>query len=176
MAGIDYESRIPNNVNLAGDPRLQRANGEGRLHEVRSGDTLWEISDAYLGTPWVWPSVWKSNEEIENPHRIFPGDKLFVSPNEMRKLTDAEAAAMLAGGQAPAALADGLETGAVVPKSYRFPEIDTAGFVASEQLRGAAAIVDSTPAATNPAFIDTSSVSSRDSQGPPTYPKAIASA
>jgi hypothetical protein len=62
----------------------------------------------------------------------------------MRKLTDAEAAAMLAGGQAPAALADGLETGAVVPKSYRFPEIDTAGFVASEQLRGAAAIVDST--------------------------------
>jgi len=119
------------------------AGREGRIHEVRSGDTLWEISDAYLGTPWVWPSVWKSNEEIANPHRIFPGDKLFVSPNEMRRLSEEEAARMLAGGQAPAALADGFE-GAVTPKTYRYPEIATAGFITEEQLRGSAAIVDST--------------------------------
>lgn len=134
----------PSQAIVLGPVVKDAAGREGRLHEVRTGDTLWEISDAYLGTPWVWPSVWKSNEEIENPHRIFPGDKLFVSPNEMRKLTDAEAAAMLAG-QSPAALADGLETGqAVTPKSYRFPEIATAGFVTPEQLRGSAAIVDST--------------------------------
>jgi len=135
----------PSQAIVLGPVVKDAAGREGRLHEVRTGDTLWEISDAYLGTPWVWPSVWKSNEEIENPHRIFPGDKLFVSPNEMRKLTDAEAAAMLAGGQAPAALADGLDAGrAVTPKSYRFPEIGTAGFVTAEQIRGAAAIVDST--------------------------------
>ncbi len=115
----------------------------GRLHEVKRGDTLWDISDAYLGTPWVWPSVWKSNEDIQNPHRIYPGDKLFVSPNEMRKLSDAEAARMLAG-QAPAALGDGLEGRAAGPKSYRFAEIETAGIVSTEELRGAASIVDST--------------------------------
>jgi LysM repeat protein len=120
------------------------AGREGRIHEVRSGDTLWEISDAYLGTPWVWPSVWKSNEEIANPHRIFPGDKLFVSPNEMRRLSEEEAARMLAGGQAPAALADGFEGAPVTPKTYRYPEIATAGFITEEQLRGSAAIVDST--------------------------------
>jgi hypothetical protein len=116
----------------------------GRLHVVRSGDTLWEISDAYLGTPWVWPSVWKSNEEIQNPHRIYPGDKLFVSPNEMRKLSEEEAARMLAGSQAPAALGDGLAGGGpIAPRTYRFTEIETAGFVSTEELRGAAAIVDS---------------------------------
>ena len=118
---------------------------QGRIHEVKRGDTLWEISDAYLGTPWVWPSVWKSNEEIQNPHRIYPGDKLFVSATEMRRLSPEEAARMLAGdGQAPAALADGMEAGAVVPKTYRVADIETVGFVSTEALRGAAAIVDST--------------------------------
>jgi hypothetical protein len=117
---------------------------QGRIHEVKSGDTLWDISDAYLGTPWVWPSLWKSNEEIENPHRIFPGNKLFVSPSEMRLLSEEEAARMLAGGQAPAALADGLGTGAAVPRTYRYTPIETSGFVSVEALRGASAIVDST--------------------------------
>jgi LysM repeat protein len=126
-------------------PVVKDAKGqEGRIHEVKRGDTLWEISDAYLGTPWVWPSVWKSNEEIQNPHLIYPGDKLFVSASEMRRLSPEEAAQMLAGGQAPAALADGMETGAVVPKTYRVADIETVGFVSTEALRGAAAIVDST--------------------------------
>jgi hypothetical protein len=127
-------------------PVVTDAKGQqGRIHEVKRGDTLWEISDAYLGTPWVWPSVWKSNEEIQNPHRIYPGDKLFVSASEMRRLSPEEAARMLAGSdQAPAALADGMEMGAVVPKTYRVADIETVGFVSTEELRGAAAIVDST--------------------------------
>ena len=48
----------------------------GRIHVVVPGDTLWDISDAYLGTPWVWPSVWRENQGIENPHLIFPNDKI----------------------------------------------------------------------------------------------------
>src|SRR5262249_49197148 len=126
-------------------PAVTDAKGQqGRIHTVASGDTLWDISDAYLGTPWVWPSVWHSNAEIENPHRIFPGDKIFVSPNEKGKLTDEEAARMLAGGgQAPAALADGMGSANANPRTYRFTEIQTAGFVAENQLEGLASIVDS---------------------------------
>lgn len=124
------------------------AGREGRLHVVAPGDTLWEISDAYLGTPWVWPSLWKDNAELENPHRIFPGDKLFVNASEMRRLSDGEAERMLAGdggaGDSPAALADGVELGSGAgPHPYRYAGIETAGFVTTEELRGAATIVDS---------------------------------
>jgi hypothetical protein len=69
----------------------------GRIHVVVSGDTLWDISDAYLGTPWVWPSIWQDNQAIENPHLIYPGDRIWITPWEMRKVTEAEAEALLAG-------------------------------------------------------------------------------
>jgi hypothetical protein len=118
----------------------------GRLHVVTPGNTLWDISDAYLGTPWVWPSIWKANEGIANPHRIFPGDRIWITPNEMRRVSEAEAAALLAGqpgGEVPAALdVDGVP-GDSQPRVYRFTGIQTSGFVSEEELAGAAAIVDS---------------------------------
>jgi hypothetical protein len=69
----------------------------GHIHTVVSGDTLWDISSAYLKTPWVWPSIWNENPEVANPHRIFPGDKIWISTNQMRRITDEEAAALLNG-------------------------------------------------------------------------------
>jgi hypothetical protein len=120
----------------------------GRIHIVRAGDTLWDISDAYLGTPWVWPSLWKDNDAIQNPHLIYPADRIWISPYEMRKVSAAEAAAMLAAQDraagAPAALA---ETDAMpTPRSlgsYRYTEIENAGFVTREQYEGAASILES---------------------------------
>lgn len=67
----------------------------GRLHTVATGDTLWDLSAAYLGTPWVWPSVWIDNDDIANPHLILPGDKIWITANEMRVVTDAEAESFL---------------------------------------------------------------------------------
>lgn len=68
----------------------------GRVHTVVSGDTLWDVSNAYLGTAWVWPSVWNDNGEIQNPHLIEPGDRLWISSTEIRPISDAEADAYLA--------------------------------------------------------------------------------
>ena len=67
---------------------------KGRLHVVEKGDTLWDITETYLGTPWIWPSVWKENE-IENPHVIQPGDMIWITKRGMRKLTPEEAARIL---------------------------------------------------------------------------------
>jgi hypothetical protein len=67
----------------------------GRLHTVATGDTLWDLSAAYLGTPWVWPSVWIDNGDIANPHLILPGDKIWITANEMRVVSDAEAESFL---------------------------------------------------------------------------------
>lgn len=67
----------------------------GRIHIVVRGDTLWDISDTYLGTSWVWPSIWQDNGEIENPHLIYPGNRIWITPSEMRQITAEEAASML---------------------------------------------------------------------------------
>ncbi len=78
-----------------------REGEKGYIHLVVRGDTLWHISDAYLGTPWIWPSVWGENEEIQNPHLIYPKDEVWISERLMRKLTPEEAERLRA------ALADG---------------------------------------------------------------------
>jgi nucleoid-associated protein YgaU len=122
---------------------------QGRIHVVHKGDTLWDISDAYLGTPWVWPSLWEDNDDIKNPHLIFPGDRIWISPYEMRKVTEAEAAALLAAqGEAPVPAPAALAETDAMPTtrslgSYHYPDIENAGFVTREQYDGAATILES---------------------------------
>jgi hypothetical protein len=58
-------------------------------HEVVRGDTLWDLSERYLGTPWEWPRVWSFNPEIENPHWIFPGDRVRLAPGTIPVGTEA---------------------------------------------------------------------------------------
>jgi LysM domain len=50
--------------------------GAGTMHTVEKGDTLWDLSQRYLGSPWYWPKVWSYNPEIANPHWIYPGNRV----------------------------------------------------------------------------------------------------
>ncbi|MCZ6464990.1 MAG: LysM peptidoglycan-binding domain-containing protein [Proteobacteria bacterium] len=93
---------------------------QGRLHTVARGDTLWDISEAYLGTPWVWPSVWIENEGIENPHRISPGELIWITATEMRRVTSQEANELLT------ATAAGTETIPAATAEIEVPAFDTA--------------------------------------------------
>src|SRR5262245_55585864 len=84
----------------------------GWLHTVEKGDTLWDITAEYLGSPWIWPTVWKENQ-IANPHQITPGEVIWISEGGIRKVTPKEAAEFAARSQQPpadAAPADGEET------------------------------------------------------------------
>jgi LysM repeat protein len=46
-------------------------------HEVRRGDTLWELSAQYLRNPYRWSDIFDLNRDIvQDPHWIYPGERL----------------------------------------------------------------------------------------------------
>jgi hypothetical protein len=145
----EVESATPQRAIELGPVGLDDQGRPGRIHVVVPGDTLWDISDAYLGTPWVWPSVWRDNRGIENPHLILPGDRIWISATEMRPVSEEEAEQLLSAassseGTVPAAMEDASLGDDAAPQStYRFSQMDSSGFVTIADFEGSSTIVDS---------------------------------
>lgn len=57
---------------------LSAAFAAGTTHIVVTGDTLWDITGAYLGDPFQWPTVWQNNPQIADAHWIYPGDTVHL--------------------------------------------------------------------------------------------------
>ncbi len=49
-------------------------------YTIQPGDTLWDISSRLLNSPWYWPKLWSYNPYISNPHWIYPGNELRLTP------------------------------------------------------------------------------------------------
>jgi nucleoid-associated protein YgaU len=153
LAGSDAQ---PTRKVTLGEMGYDEQGRSGRIHVVVLGDTLWDISDAYLGTPWVWPSVWTDNRDIENPHLIVPGDRIWISAHEMRRVS-AEEAERLLSGQPLAADGDGESAGPASDSFQalfqgedesnivRVSSLEMTGLISVEQLEAAASIVDAVP-------------------------------
>ncbi|GAC1347362.1 MAG: LysM domain-containing protein [Myxococcales bacterium] len=56
--------------------------GETQIYTIHKGDTLWDLSQKFLASPWYWPKIWSLNSYIENPHWIYPGNKIKVTPGK----------------------------------------------------------------------------------------------
>ncbi len=57
---------------------IELADSHPDRHVVVKGDTLWDISEYFLKSPWLWPKVWSVNPQIDNPHLIYPGDIIYL--------------------------------------------------------------------------------------------------
>jgi hypothetical protein len=68
---------------LAEEPSREPVKLEtGLYYTVQKGDTLWDLSEHFYDSPWIWPDLWKKNEEVANPHWIYPGEQIRVYTRE----------------------------------------------------------------------------------------------
>jgi len=98
-------------------------------YPVKEGDTLWDICSTHFGDPYVWPRIWSYNPKVTNPHWIYPGDVLWLTPPG-------------AVSQAPAAVTP---SAAPAPAARRGGDvlIRNRGFVDKEELKKAGTLVGS---------------------------------
>ena len=70
---------VAQQTSQAGIPIGELAPSAPDEYTVKPGDTLWAISRLFLRSPWRWPELWGMNiKEISNPHRIYPGQVLYL--------------------------------------------------------------------------------------------------
>ena len=70
-----YQPKIKRTVIKAGASFKTNA---PKRYVVKKGDTLWAISNMFLNNPAYWPEIWDKNQKLANPHRIYPGDVLYI--------------------------------------------------------------------------------------------------
>jgi hypothetical protein len=136
---------------------------EGIVHTVVEGDTLWDLSSKYLGSPWKWTEIWERNRFLTNPHYIYPGIRVVIVPPGPREFALGQEPAS-ASGPAAAVAAAPPSMGAVppavppaIPPSVPYLDIKPADFVrAGEFLKAAPAGIGHIRAGKDPkvGFID----------------------
>ena len=115
----------------------------GFYYTIQKGDTLWDLSDNFFDTPWFWPELWQENDQIPNPHWIYPGERIRLFQKkgtdiftlkrpEEESLTQESAAEtdMDAEKDAPVAQAPQKES-----LYYLYPSIDAIGFIRKEPVQ-----------------------------------------
>lgn len=59
---------------IAGDKKdFIPGEDSGFYYTIKKGDTLWDLSQKFYDSQWDWPGLWEMNDDIKNPHWIYPG-------------------------------------------------------------------------------------------------------
>ncbi len=67
---------------LAGEKEEAIKHEAGFYYTIQKGDTLWDLSERFFDSPWQWPDLWNENHQIQNPHWIYPGERIRLHRRE----------------------------------------------------------------------------------------------
>lgn len=97
----------------------------GIYYIVQPGDTLWDLSRQFSDSAWLWPDMWKENQQITNPHLIYPGDRIkLYRRSDLSRIEE--------GTPRPAP--DG--------KMFTYKDIDAVGFIRKQALEPSGTVID----------------------------------
>ena len=97
----------------------------GVYYIVQPGDTLWDLSQQFSDSAWLWPDLWKENQEISNPHLIYPGDRIkLYRRRDIKRVQQVDAVTKPEGDQ------------------VRYENIDSVGFIRREGLEPSGMIIE----------------------------------
>lgn len=85
------------------------------VYVIKKGDTLWGLSQRFLNDPKYWPNLWSKNQEVTNPHLIYPGQTVRFVDGRLQIVPAVEAGA---GQKAAAAPEEALPTEVVEEKTF----------------------------------------------------------
>ena len=108
------------------------------VYTIVPGDTLWGLSKRFLNDPYYWPNLWAANQDIGNPHFIYPGQRLKVYGDRM-EIERSPAAAAREGGMQSAG--ETAQSGAEAVQSETFTVGGSEGFLMEHEIRPAGIIV-----------------------------------
>ncbi|MBW2661025.1 MAG: LysM peptidoglycan-binding domain-containing protein [Deltaproteobacteria bacterium] len=90
----------------------------GFYYTIQKGDTLWDLSQRFFDSPWQWPGLWNENNQIANPHLIYPGERIRLLHKRWIKNISVKTPIKSDKKEAP---------------YYTYSAIDSIGFIRKEQ-------------------------------------------
>jgi len=112
----------------------------GFYYTVKKGDTLWDLSQKFSDTPYLWPDLWSDNSQIANPHLIYPGQRIRLfrrtdiekeaGPVIEEKPIETKAPPI----EVPEIVTQEIPEAKPVSKTYRYIAIDRVGFIKNKAL------------------------------------------
>ena len=113
----------------------------GFYYTIQKGDTLWDLSDHFFDSPWLWPELWQENDQIPNPHRIYPGERIRLYQKEGSDtftLTPPEKETGVEEAAAETEVPEEVEETVY----FLYPAMDQVGFITKDQIIPLATIFD----------------------------------
>ncbi len=97
----------------------------GIYYIVQPGDTLWDLSQKFSDSAWLWPDMWNENQQITNPHLIYPGDRIkLYRRKDVDRLQTSHATPQMKG------------------ETFKYKDIDAVGFIREKALEPSGIIFD----------------------------------